>query len=1240
MSETYTDILIYIRDRAGSGEPYPVEVTLSDGSFFVGQVTLDHEALHKAELDEEGYGQLLYKALLAGGPIGRAYDLASGIARARSQGRLRVRLWLDSQAGKLHAIRWERLQHYRGNRSEPISASPGTPFSRYTGLGIAEPLPINTRPLKMLLAISNPSDLETKYGLQPVDVKAELANLRPALKNLVDSEQLKVTILPGQQKLSQKLQEELKEAGYTIEEGLTSRVIIKNRLPRYDIFHFIGHGAFGRRSGKAALYLEKPGGACMPVKDEEIVTWLPASGDGPHLYFLAACESARTQENGSAFTGLALKLVEAGAPAVVAMQDKIAIASAQRLTRHFYEQLLKHGAVDQALNNARRTLYDPKDGNWSIPALYMRLSTGQLFTADPVQAAFEAMRGHEKFNFFSRETGHYLPLPIEVIHLTGDQDYSNLARLEQQPSATIDALQAFRSTMASHKEGASELPKVRPKVRPKVVAFIGGFGSNKSTQLKRMVWETLAAEQPEGTEQIKRRLPIYVDLQGYRVTRSTLKNPLESAVLAALEPFWPDLKASKLSELDRRQPDLRIFFYGLDAIADEDRFIVQEQFETLLGDYPQYEYVLGSRAEALWPGLGEESELHLLVLQPLTQTKIRHFLLSQDKILQDKILASGAVSDPEERKTGANLLDAINQSQLFELVSVPRFMFETWRRAKQGRYPESRTAALQDWVEEAIARAARGQGRRAKTAESIYRLAWEMQVARYEVWPETDAFETLTKVRGNRGYDLEKLFKNLQEGLLDPVGDHSLRFSYLPVQSYCCAKAIVGQMESAGSAGAERRLNDIISMSAAPDRLRWWEDTLIFACGLLAAKNQLAPLTRLLNRIVFTTDLLNGNQLFLAARCLLECQKRKDKLVAHQAHVVTALKWRSRSVNEPLVLNRILATELLSRLADPEVITDLAGLTYEKARRNLGDNEDYEYSSVRMAAAIGLKRMQPPADVAARLEEIQPELVRLFGSWEKADIADLVERYLQIDEQGKKRYGESDDWGIEAIAALATGDLISQSIMSEEMAAENNIPLSHKEDEESPLKTLWDKFSAGDEETPLPVRWAVADALAMVNSAWVTKKVAENAKERSASRPAENHKREWVNQDNCLAYLIGLIRLQEPEAQTFLVDHCLKKSDDARVWITAIDSIGQLANRESRIRLERIASGEFGDRSLAERFGKPSDRTHIRRKALEVLAELGDEESIIALRKAKVDQDEELSETFYWMTSAIYQRAR
>ncbi|MGD8806547.1 MAG: CHAT domain-containing protein, partial [Chloroflexota bacterium] len=312
MSESYTDLLIHIRGQQGPSNSHPVEATLSDGSFFVGQVTLDHEALLAAEIDQRQYGQLLFEALLAGGPIGRAYDLAKGMAASNSQGRLRVRLWLDGRAGELHAVRWERLLHYHGGGPIPVSITWDTPLSRYTGLGIAEPQPVGSRPLKMLLAIANPSNLKSDYDLAEVKADVEVANLRPALDALQANKQLEVTILPGQGGLEPAFKDELKAAGYHVEERMTSLENIQRRLPDYDIFHFIGHGAFRGRRGdvpaRASLFLEKRDGTSDRVNDEEIVDRLRAAGRMSHLFFLAACESAKGSI-GQAFVGLAPRLV-------------------------------------------------------------------------------------------------------------------------------------------------------------------------------------------------------------------------------------------------------------------------------------------------------------------------------------------------------------------------------------------------------------------------------------------------------------------------------------------------------------------------------------------------------------------------------------------------------------------------------------------------------------------------------------------------------------------------------------------------------------------------------------------------------------------------------------------------------------------------------------------------------------------------------------------------------------------
>ncbi|UCG22921.1 MAG: hypothetical protein JSW55_12170, partial [Chloroflexota bacterium] len=292
-----------------------------------------------------------------------------------------------------------------------------------------------------------------------------------------------------------------------------------------------------------------------------------------------------------------------------------------------------------------------------------------------------------------------------------------------------------------------------------------------------------------------------------------------------------------------------------------------------------------------------------------------------------------------------------------------------------------------------------------------------------------------------------------------------------------------------------------------------------------------------------------------------------------------------------------------------------AALTYDKMRLNLDNLEDYEYSSVRMAAAAGLRRMSSQTTVAQALKKVHPDLVRLFELWGKGRVPGLIQLY-----------GASDDQGIKAVATLAMGDIASQSMLSQEAEAE-----------EDALAFLKRAFEADDATTPLPVRWAVADALAMANPNWVTSQVVRPAIKNAAGRPA-GIQEEWLNRDKCLAYLIGLIRSQEPEAQAFLVEHCLKQVHDTRVWITAIGAIGRLANRDSRQLLENMATDVFSGERLEEYIAKKEDRLHVRRKALEVLADLGDKDSVQALQDAGLKQNEELFETLYWLTRAIYQR--
>ena len=100
--------------------------------------------------------------------------------------------------------------------------------------------------------------------------------------------------------------------------------------------------------------------------------------DKLRLVFLASCQTA-TRSPADAFRGFAPALVAAGTPAVLAMQDRVPVDTAQEFARCFYKQLLQHGQVDLAGNQARAALLAGELSGAAIPVLFMRLRWGRLF---------------------------------------------------------------------------------------------------------------------------------------------------------------------------------------------------------------------------------------------------------------------------------------------------------------------------------------------------------------------------------------------------------------------------------------------------------------------------------------------------------------------------------------------------------------------------------------------------------------------------------------------------------------------------------------------------------------------------------------------------------------------------------------------------------------------------------------------------------------------------------------------
>jgi hypothetical protein len=359
----FADLEIRIFPSGARVAGYPVEITL-DGEQ---QLARDYLAADIGSRATDGdpvtVGQRLFGALFAGGALHTAWAEARGQAPRR-----RVRLWIDARAPELHALPWELLYE-----DAMLSANADTPFSRY----LATPEPwggaVEERPIRVLVVLSNPEDLEdAPYNLAPLDVDVERDILQEALSAMEKQNQIQLDFLDPPTTLTR------------IEQALQS-------ASGYHILHYVGHGAFSRRRERAILYLQDKEAYTQIVPDADFTAMLKRQSQAPRLLFLAACQTA-TATTAQAYLSLGPKLVLTGVPAVVAMQGAIAIETARELVRAFYRRLAEHGMVDCAMNEARSQLLTAGRPDAAVPVLFMRLRSGQLWSSEIETGAAAAVQ--------------------------------------------------------------------------------------------------------------------------------------------------------------------------------------------------------------------------------------------------------------------------------------------------------------------------------------------------------------------------------------------------------------------------------------------------------------------------------------------------------------------------------------------------------------------------------------------------------------------------------------------------------------------------------------------------------------------------------------------------------------------------------------------------------------------------------------------------------------------------------
>jgi hypothetical protein len=979
MEQCFVDLLIRIGSSGGAGLKYPVEAVI-DGSaeFYGGILELDPEALLAQALDVAAYGEILSAALFSR-PVQRAYDQAFSRARERCTGRMRLRLQIDPDARELQALRWERLTLRQEGRTTPAAVAMQTPFSRYTALEQERPAPLSERPIRMLIAVANPLALED-WKLPPVDVEREVSSLWDGLAPLASPANLSISVLPGRSGLSARLSEALDSRGGRVITGVTGIAALSELMRQFHVVHLIAHGSFrpgpAGSPGSTRLLLEAPDGAPDLVTDDELASRWGAASPLPRLIYLAACESAvRGDSTASTFVGLGPKLVAAEVPAVVAMQDQVPMDASKALTRGFFESLLLHGVVDQALNEARWLLYEQRSLDWSIPVLYMRLEEGRLFSPDPLREALQAMVAWSRgvWRAWSRpcrsrwSTPRPMPAPRRWL------GWSTPRR---------PATRSSRSPGAAARRG--------PETQPFVV-LLGGEGTGKSVYLRGLVGQL--AEQSLSGVRSQGYLPLLLDLASAPADdrRGALGRGagLEELLCAALRRFWPDLTPRRFRALwtDPQGPILLLLIDNTNALNRSERMTLLQDLSALLGRGKRHRVLVSCDPSWLYQGYTKELPVtDFLVVKRLSFPRVESYLSS--------------LEDPAGKELG----EALREHRLFDLAGLPWLLFHMLKDTRASRPPRSRTAVLAGFIASALCTLPPHGGIRGQARESLRALAHELQFRRCRSLPLERTLEVLDAVRSKREYRLLEMLDALVEArLLARVGQDQVQFTYPGLQAYCCADAL-------HSLGDWRALvDDIAATLGRLSRLRWWANTLVLFAGMTE------DIDTLVASILHGSSAGQEERVFLAARCIEEnAGVAVDPLLREQ--LVAALLQLADPSYESRIPVRTRAIRALQRLQEESAIPHLVRIAFAPARTNWLGKQVVEYSPVRLAAIEALRSLGRPALTQVRAE--LPVLAELLGHWIDADVAgiehhllagDQVERPVAAFLLGMLRRPEADD---------------------------------------------------------------------------------------------------------------------------------------------------------------------------------------------------------------------------------------
>lgn len=334
----------------------------------IGVARFDRDALRQRQtLNTAAYGRLLSESLFADQQLHNAFDKASALSLSQGN-KMRVRLYIGRSAPELHSLWWETLQDPRRlNIDSRLADDQRVIFSRYLRSDDWRPVKLRRKSeLRALIVIADPDDLE-QYNvngrqLTKVDVEGEtdraLAALGEAVKGVLSSRKAPTNTT-----------------------RVTLTLLLDELAKGYDILYLVCHGALIKDKKDRLsphLYLESEDGKASAESGLEFVDRLRKLAVQPRLVVLASCQSSgRNSDVEGALAALGPKLAEAGVPAVVAMQGDVTMETVEGFMPTFFEELSRHGHVEEATAAARFKVSERAD-SW-MPVLFTRLRTGRIW---------------------------------------------------------------------------------------------------------------------------------------------------------------------------------------------------------------------------------------------------------------------------------------------------------------------------------------------------------------------------------------------------------------------------------------------------------------------------------------------------------------------------------------------------------------------------------------------------------------------------------------------------------------------------------------------------------------------------------------------------------------------------------------------------------------------------------------------------------------------------------------------